>query len=88
MTCNTTINCVKYPWRQGVKLSEIRISTPTIALRKLRSSLSKTGKDAACQVDMPQTTTDDLFKELCEELHMSTLDLDLILSEIIHDLTS
>jgi len=88
MTCNTTINCVEYLWRQGVKLSDIRISTPTIALRKLRSSLSKTGKDAACQADMPQTTTDDLFKELCEELHMSTLDLDLILSEIIHDLTS
>ena len=62
MTCNTTINCVEYLWRQGVKLSDIRISTPSIALRKLRPSLSKTGKDATCQTDMPQTTTDDLFK--------------------------
>ena len=88
MTCNTTINCVEQLWRQGVKLSDIRISTPSIALRKLRSSLSKTGKDAACQTDMPQTTTDDLFKELCEELNMSTLDLDTILSETIHDLKS
>ena len=88
MTCNTTINCVEYLWRQGVKLSDIRISTPTIALRKLRSSLSKTGKDAACQTDIPQTTTEDLFKELCEELNVSKLDLDIILSEIIHDVTS
>jgi len=88
MTCNTTIIYVEQLWRQSVKLSDIRISTPSIALRKLSSSLSKTGKDAACQTDMPQTTTDDLFKELCEELHMSTLDLDVILSEIIHDLTS
>jgi len=87
MTCNTTINCVEQLWRQGVKLSDIRISTPSIALRKLSSSISKTGKDAACQTDIPQTTTDDLFKELCEELNMSTLDLDIILSEIIHDLT-
>jgi len=87
MTCNTTINCVEYLWRQGVKLSAIRISTPSIALRKLRSSLSKAGKDAACQTDIPQTTTEDLFNELCEELNMSTLDLDIILSEIIHDLT-
>jgi len=88
MTCNTTIIYVEQLWRQSVKLSDIRISTPSIALRKLSSSLSKTGKDAACQTDIPQTTTDDLFKELCEELHMSTLDLDVILSEIIHDLTS
>jgi len=87
MTCNTTINCVDYLWRQGVKLSDTRISTPSIALRKLRSSLSKTGKDSACQTDIPQTTTEDLFNELCEELNMSTLDLDIILSEIIHDLT-
>jgi len=87
MTCNTTINCVEQLWRQGVKLSDIRISTPSIALRKLSSSISKTGKDAACQTDTPQTITDDLFKELCEELNMSTLDLDIVLSEIIHDLT-
>ena len=32
MTCNTTINCVEYLLRQGVKLSDIRISTPSIAL--------------------------------------------------------
>jgi len=87
MTYSTTINCVKQLWRQGVKLSDIRISTPSIALRKLSSSISKTGNDAACQTDILQTTTDDLFKEICKELNMSTLDLDIILSEIIHDLT-
>jgi len=86
MTCNTTINCVEHLWRQGVKLSDIRISTPSIALRKLRSSLSKIGKDAACQTDIPQTTTEELFTELCDELNMSTIDFDIILSEIIRDL--
>jgi len=87
MTYSTTINCGKQLWRQGVKLSDIRISTPSIALRKLSSSISKTGNDAACQTDKLQTTTDDLFKEICKELNMTTPDLDIILSEIIHDLT-
>jgi len=88
MTCNTTINCVEHLWRQGVKLSDIRIATPSIALRKLRSSISKIGKDAACQTDIPQTTTEDLFTELCNELNMSTIDFDIILSEIIRDLSN
>jgi len=87
MTCNATINCVEYLWRQGVKLSEIRIYTPTISLRKIRSSLLKIGKDATCQTEIPHTSTEDLFAELCDELNMSTLDLDIILSEIIQDLT-
>jgi len=88
MTCNTTINCVEHLWRQGVKLSDIRIATPSIALGKLRSSISKRGKDAACQTDIPQTTTEDLFTELCNELNMSTIDFDIILSEIIRDLSN
>jgi len=88
MTCNATINCVEYLWRQGVKLSDIRISTPTISLRKIRSSLFKIGKDAAGQTEIPHTTTGDTFAELCEELNMSTLDLDIILSDIIQDLTN
>jgi len=88
MTCNTTINCVKCLLRQGVKLSDIRISTPRIALGKLRSSNSKIGKDAACQTNIPQTTTEDLFTEVCDELNMSTIDFDIILSEIIRDLSN
>jgi len=86
MTCNTTINCVERLWRQGVKLSDIRISTPRIALGQLRSSISKIGKDASCQTDIPQTTTEDLFTEVCDKLNMSTIDFDIILSEIIRDL--
>jgi len=88
MTCNTTINCVEYLLRQGVKLSDIRISTPSIALRKLRSSISKIGRDAACQTDIPQPTTEDLFTEFCDALNMSTIDFDIILSEIIRDLSN
>jgi len=88
MTCNTTINCVEHSWRQGVQLSDIRISTPRIALGKLRSSISKIKKDAACQTHIPQTTTEDLFTELCDELNMSTIDFDIILSEIIRDLSN
>ena len=86
MTYSTTINCEKQLWRQGVKLSDIRISTPSVSLRKIRSSLSKIGKDVACQTDIPQTTTEESFTELCDELNMSTTDLDIILSEIIRDL--
>jgi len=88
MTCNANINCVEYLWRQGVKLSDIRISTPTLSLRKIRSSLFKIGKDAACQTEIPHTTTEASFAELCDALNMSTLDLDIILSEIIQDLTN
>ena len=88
MTCNTTTNCVEHLWRQGVKLSDIRISTPSIALGKLRSSISKINKDAACQTDIHQTTTEDLFTELCDELNMSTIAFDIILSEIIRDLSN
>jgi len=88
MTTNATINCVEYLWRQGVHLSDIRISTPTVSLRKMRSSLLKIGKDVACQTETSHTTTEDLFAELCDELNMSTLDLDIILSEIIQDLTN
>jgi len=86
MTCNATIKWVEYLWRQGVKLSDIRISTPSVSLRKLCSSFSKIGKDAACQTDIPQTTTEELFTELCYELNMSTTDFDIIPSEIIRDL--
>ena len=88
MTYSTTINCGKQLWRQGVKLSDIRISTPRIALGKLRSSNSKIGKDAACQTNIPQTTTEALFTEVCDELNMSTIDFDIILSEIIRDLSN
>ena len=88
MTCSTTVGCVERLWRQGVKLSDIRLSTPRIALGKLRSSISKMGKDAACQTDIPQTTPEDLFTELCDELNMSTIDFDIILSEIIRDLAN
>jgi len=88
MTTNASINCVEHLWRQGVHLSDIRISTPTVSLRKIQSSLTKIGKSVACQTEISHTTTEDLFTELCDELHMSTLDLDIILSEIIQDLTN
>jgi len=87
MTTNATINCVEYLWRQGVKFSDIRISIPTVSLRKIHSSLLKIGKDVACQTDTSHTTTEDFFTELCDELNMSTRDFDIILSEIIQDLT-
>jgi len=87
MTTYATLNCVEHLWRQGVNLTDIQISAPNIILRKIQSSLRKIGTDAVCQTDIPSTTTEDLFTELCEELNMSTLDLDIILSEIIQDLT-
>jgi len=88
MTTKATINCVEHLWRQGVNLSDIRVSTPTVSLRKMCSPLLKIGKDVACQTEISHTTTEDLFAELHDELNMSTLDLDIILSEIIQDLTN
>jgi len=86
MTTNATLNCVEHLWRQGVTLSDIRISAPNITLTKIQSSLRKIGKNTACQTDITHNTTEDSFTTLCDELNMSTMDFDIIISEIIRDL--
>ena len=83
MTTNATLNCVEHLWRQGVTLSDIRISAPNITLRKIQSPLRKIGKNTACQTDIPQNTIEDSFTALCNELNMAPTDFDIILSEII-----
>ena len=86
MTTNATLNCVEHLWRQRVTLSDIRISTPNITLRKIQSSLRKIGKNTACQTDIPQKIIEESFTALYNELNMSPIDFDIILSEIIRDL--
>jgi len=86
MTTNATLNCVEHLWRQGVTLSNIRISAPNITLRKVQSPLHKIGKNTACQTDITQNTIEDSFTALCNELNMSPMDFDIIISEIIRDL--
>jgi len=86
MTTNATLNCVEHLWRQGVILSDIRISAPKIALRNIQSSPRKIGKNTACQTDIPQNTIEESFTALCNELNMSLTDFDILLSEIIRDL--
>jgi len=86
MTTNATLNCVEHLWRQGVTLSDIRISAPNITLTKIQSSFRKIGKNAACQTDIPQNTIEESFTALWNELNMSPTDFDIILSEIIRDL--
>jgi len=87
MTCNATIKCVEYLWRQGVQLSDIRISTPILSLRKIRSSRFIIGTEAACQTPIPYPTPEDPIEELYSDLNMSAVDLDNLLSKLIQDLT-
>jgi len=88
MTTNATINCVKYLMHRGANLSDILVSTPTVSVRKLCSPPLQLGKHVAWQTEISHTTPEDWFAELCDELNVPILDLDIILSENIQDLTN
>jgi len=47
-----------------------------------------TGKDVACQTDTPNTSSENCFAELWNELNLTTIDLDIYLPEILQDLTN
>jgi len=88
MTTKATSNCVKHLMHQGAILSDILVSTPTVSVTKLCSPLLKIGKDVACQTEISHTTPEDCFAEVCEDLNIPTFDFDILLSEIIQDLTN
>ena len=88
MTTKTTINCVKYLLNQGMNISDILVSNPTVSMRTLCLPRLKIGKYVACQAETSNTSSEDWIVELWDELNLTTTDLDTFLPEILQDLTN
>ena len=86
MTTVATENCVTYLATQGMNISDILVSKPTVPMRSLCLTNFKIGKDVACQTDTSNTSSEDWFEEFLEEMDLTETVLDTCLTEVIKDL--
>ena len=76
MTSIATENCVAYLVIQGINISDIVISKPTVPMRTLCLTSFKIGKDVDCQTDTSNTSSEDWFEEFLEEMDLTETVLD------------